>query len=140
MKSTSIFSWKEKNVKLLLKIEELKRASAANLKKTYCQKNDAFEATYRVALLLGKRGNPFSDVDIIKESIIEVVSCIHAENIRKYKELPLSQTTITCCQHELAYNLKQQLNFNNLNKSNILIQNLFHHCFEKTTNICCFFI
>ena len=79
-------------------------------KKISCQKNDDFKATYRVALLLGKRGKPFSDVDIIKESIIEVVSCIHPENISKYKEQPFSQTTITSGQHELASNLKQQLN------------------------------
>ena len=75
-------------------------------KKTSCQKNDTFEAIYRVALLLGKRGKPFSDVDIIKESIIEAVSCIHPENISKYKELPLSRTTITNVQHELVSNLK----------------------------------
>ena len=79
-------------------------------KKISCQKNDAFEATYRVALLLEKRVKPFSDVDIIKYSIIEVVSCIYSENISKYKELPLSRTTITSRQHELASNLKQQLN------------------------------
>ena len=78
-------------------------------KKISCQKNDAFKATYRVALLLGKRGKPFGNVDIIKESIIEVISCIHPENISKYKELPLSRT-ITSRQHELASNLKQQLN------------------------------
>ena len=78
-------------------------------KKISCQKNDAFEATYRVALLLGKRGKPFSDVNIIKESIIEVGSCTHPENISKYEELPLSRTTITSRQHELASNLKQQL-------------------------------
>ena len=35
-------------------------------KKISCQKNDAIEATYRVVLLLGKRGKPFSDVNIIK--------------------------------------------------------------------------
>ena len=79
-------------------------------KKISCQKNDAFEATYRVAFLLGKRGKPFSDVDIIKELIIEVVSCIHPENITKYKELAFSRTTITSHQRELASNLKQQLN------------------------------
>ena len=78
-------------------------------KKISCQKNDAFKATYRVALLLGKRGKPFSDVDIIKESITEVVSYIHPENISKYKELSLSRTTITSHQYELASNLKQQL-------------------------------
>ena len=90
-------------------------------KKICCQKNDAIEVTYRVALLLEKRGKPFSDVDIIKESIIEVVSCIHPENISKYKELPLSRTTITSRQHELASNLKQQLN-STINQSiNILL-------------------
>ena len=78
--------------------------------KISCQKNDAIEATYRVALLMGKRGKPFSNVDIIKESIIQVVSCIHPENISKYKVLPLSRTTITSRQHEVASNLKQQLN------------------------------
>ena len=56
-------------------------------KKISCQKNNAFKVTYRVALLLGKRGKPFSDVDIIKEAIIEVVGCIYPENISKYKEL-----------------------------------------------------
>ena len=54
-------------------------------KKISCQKNDAIEATYRVALLLGKRGKPFSDVDIIKELIIEVVSSINLENIANIK-------------------------------------------------------
>ena len=79
-------------------------------KKISSQKNDAFKATYGVALLLGKRGKPFSNVDTIKESMIEVVSCIHPENISKYKELPLFRTIITSRQHELAFNLKQQLN------------------------------
>ena len=59
--------------------------------------------------MLGKKGKPFSDVDIIKKSIIEVVSCIDPRNISQYKELPLSRTT-TSRQHELATNLKQQLN------------------------------
>ena len=89
------------------RLKNQKERQQQMFKKISCQKNDAIEATYRVALLLGKRGKPFSDVDIIKESIIEVVSCIHPENITKYKELPLSRTKITSCQHELASNLKQ---------------------------------
>ena len=60
--------------------------------------------------MLGKKGKPFSDVDIIKKSIIEVVSCIDPKNISQYKELPLSRTTTTSRQDELASNLKQQLN------------------------------
>ena len=89
MNNKSIFGWKEKNLKLLLK-DCKKSVSSKCKKKIFCQKNDAIEATYRIAVLLEKRGKPFSDVDIIKESIIEVVSCVHPENISKYKELALS--------------------------------------------------
>ena len=92
------------------RLKNQKEGQQQMFKKISCQKNIAIEATYRVALLLRKRGKLFSDVDIIKESIIEVVSCIHPENISKYKELLLSRTTITSRQHELASNLKQQLN------------------------------
>ena len=92
------------------RLKNQKERQQQMFKKRLVKKNDAIEATYRVAFLLEKRGKPFSDVDIIKESIIEVVSCIHPENISKYKELPLSRTTITSRQHELASKLKQQLN------------------------------
>ena len=109
MKNTSIFSLKE-NIKYAFERLKNQKEQQQMFKKISCQKNDAIEATYQVALLLGKRGKPCSDVDIIKESIIEVVSCIHPENISKYEELPLSRTTITSRQHKLASNLKQQLN------------------------------
>ena len=49
-----------------------------------------------------KKGKPFSDVDIIKESTIEVVSCIHLENISKY-----SRNWI------LRHQLQRQFAFNN---------------------------
>ena len=104
------FQLKEERKIAFERLKNQKERQQQMFKKISCQKNDAIEATYRVALLLGKRGKPFSDVDIIKESIIEVVSCIHPENISKYKELPLSRTAITSRQHELASNLKQQLN------------------------------
>ena len=64
------------------RLKNQKERQQQMIKKISCQKNEAIEATYRVALLLGKRGKPFSDVDIIKESI----SCIHPENISKYKK------------------------------------------------------
>ena len=57
-----------------------------------------------------EKKKPFSDVDIIKKPSIEVVSFIHPKNISQYKELPLSRTTITSGQYELASNLKQRLN------------------------------
>ena len=64
------------------RLKNQKERQQQMIKKISCQKNEAIEVTYRVALLLGKRGKPFSDVDIIKESI----SCIHPENISKYKK------------------------------------------------------
>ena len=67
------------------------------LKNIFCQKIDAIIPS---STFTGKKKKPFSDVDIIKESIIEIVSCIHPKNISKYKELPFSQTTITSRQHE----------------------------------------
>ena len=66
------------------RLKNQKERQQQMFKKISCQKTNAIEATYRVPLLLGKRGKLFSDVDIIKESIIEVVSCIHPENIRNY--------------------------------------------------------
>ena len=42
--------------------------------------------------------------------MIEVVGCLHPENVTKYKELLLSRKIITSRQHELASNLKEQLN------------------------------
>ena len=91
------------------RLKNQKERQQQMFKKISCQKNDAIEANYRVASFLGKRRKPFSNVNIMKESIIEVVSCIHPENINKYKELPLSRTTITSRQHKLASNLKQQI-------------------------------
>ena len=45
------------------RLKNQKERQQQMFKKISCQKNDAFEATYRVALLLGKRGKPFSDLD-----------------------------------------------------------------------------
>lgn len=71
--------------------------------------NNATEATYKVAYILGKKGKPFSDVEIVKECIVEVVGCLDPDNVSKYKQLPLSRGTITDRQHELAFNLTEQL-------------------------------
>ncbi|UYV79786.1 hypothetical protein LAZ67_18000656 [Cordylochernes scorpioides] len=76
--------------------------------KFFQQNNNATEATYKVAYILGKRGKPFSDVEMIKECIVEVVKCLHPEKVDKYKQLPLSRGTNTKQQHELATNIKQQ--------------------------------
>ncbi|UYV81530.1 EPM2AIP1 [Cordylochernes scorpioides] len=89
-----------------LKNEKLHRQQTFN--KFFQQNNNATEATYKVAYILGKRGKPFSDVEMIKECIVEVVKCLHPEKVDKYKQLPLSRRTITERQHELATNIKQQ--------------------------------
>ncbi|UYV83466.1 K02A2.6-like [Cordylochernes scorpioides] len=89
-----------------LKNEKLLRQQTFN--KFFQQNNNATEATYKVAYILGKRGKPFSDVEMIKECIVEVVKCLHPEKVDKYKPLPLSRGTITERQHELATNIKQQ--------------------------------
>ena len=46
---------------------------------------------------------------MIKECIVEAVGCLDPERIEKYKQLPLSRRTITDRQHELAYNVTEQL-------------------------------
>uniref|UniRef100_A0A6P7GT91 Uncharacterized protein LOC114341958 n=1 Tax=Diabrotica virgifera virgifera TaxID=50390 RepID=A0A6P7GT91_DIAVI len=89
-----------------LKKEKLHQQQTFN--KFFQQNNNATEATYKVAYILGKRGKPFSDVEMIKECIVEVVKCLHPEKVDKYKQLPLSRGTITERQHELATNIKQQ--------------------------------
>lgn len=67
------------------------------------------DASYKIAHLLGKKGKPFSDVDTIKDCIIEAVNCLDPDKVAKYKELPLSRRTITDRQHDLAQNITDQL-------------------------------
>ena len=67
------------------------------------------EATYRIAYMLGKKGNPYSDAELIKDCIIEVVSCLDSDRVCKYKKLPLSRRIVTDRQHELALSVSEQL-------------------------------
>ena len=61
------------------------------------------------AYLLGKKGKPFSDAELIKECVIEVVRCLDPDKVNKYKDIPLSRRTNTDRQHELAQNVTDQL-------------------------------
>ena len=74
------------------------------------------EASYKVAYLLGKQGKPFSDSQLIKDCIIEVVGCLDPDKINKYKNIPLSRRTNTDRQQELAQNITEQLT-NVMNKN-----------------------
>ena len=67
------------------------------------------EATYRIAYILGKKGKPYSDAELIKYCIIEAVSCLDSDRVYKYKKLPLSRRIITDRQHELALSVSEQL-------------------------------
>ena len=79
------------------------------------------EASYKVAYLLGKQGKPFSDSQLIKDCIIEVVGCLDPDKINKYKNIPLSRRTNTDRQQELAQNITEQLT-NVMNKNTPIIQ------------------
>lgn len=82
------------------------------------QENTMTEASYKVAYLLGKKGKPFSDAELIKECILEVVRCIDPDKVNKYKDVPLSRRTNTDRQHELACNVTEQLK-NIIQKENV---------------------
>ncbi|XP_065642694.1 protein FAM200C-like [Hydra vulgaris] len=71
--------------------------------------NRATEATYKIALILSKRGKPYSDIETLKACLIEAVSCMDLDKVDKYKQLPLSRRTITDRQYELATNSSEQL-------------------------------
>ena len=67
------------------------------------------EATCRIAYILGKKGKPYSDAELIKNCIIEAVSCLDSDKVHKYKKLPLSRRIITDRQHELTLSVSEQL-------------------------------
>ncbi|XP_065662748.1 EPM2A-interacting protein 1-like [Hydra vulgaris] len=71
--------------------------------------NRATETTYKIALILGKGGKPYSDIETLKACLIEAVSCLDPDKVDKFKQLPLSRRTITDLQHELATNSPEQL-------------------------------
>ena len=73
------------------------------------QENATVEASYQVAYLLGKKGKPFNDSEIIKECIIEVAKCLDPDRVSKYQGVPLSRRTNADRQHELACNVYEQL-------------------------------
>ncbi|XP_023231919.1 general transcription factor II-I repeat domain-containing protein 2-like [Centruroides sculpturatus] len=82
------------------------------------QGNDATEASYKVAYLLGKNGKPFSDAELINECILKVVRCIDSDKVNKYEEVHLSRRTNTDRQHELARDVTEQLK-NIIQKENV---------------------
>ena len=66
------------------------------------------KATYRIAYI-GKKGKPYSDAELIKDYLIETITCLDSNKVYKFKKLPLSRRTITDRQHELALSVYEQL-------------------------------
>ena len=73
------------------------------------QETNITETTYRIAYILGKKGKLYSDAELIKDCIIEAVTCLDSHKVYKYKKLPLSRRTITYRQHALALSVSEQL-------------------------------
>ncbi len=93
----------------LKKLKDGKQKQKQFFHKVLHQANATTEASYKVAYLLGKKGKPFSDAELIKDCIIEVVRCLDADKVNKYKDVALSRRTNTDRQHELAQNVTDQL-------------------------------
>ena len=53
------------------------------------------EATCKIAYILRKKGKPYGDAELIKDCIIETVTCLDSDKVYKYKKLPLCRRTIT---------------------------------------------
>nr|XP_022907692.1 protein ZBED8-like [Onthophagus taurus] len=94
---------------ILQKLKNEKHHQQASVSAFVKKSTTAVDVTYKIALILGKRGKTFADVAIIKECIVEAVGMLDPENVAKYKQLPLSRRTITDRQHDLAQNVTEQL-------------------------------
>ena len=93
-------------------VENLKR----NVKKqTSCMSNFVksgncrVEASYRVAYYLGVAGKPFSDGELVKKIILDVVKCVHPKQEGDYSAISLSRHTIQRRQQEIARGMSSSL-------------------------------
>ena len=67
------------------------------------------EASYRVAYHLGVAGKPYSDGELVKRCLIDVVKCIHPGKEADYSSLALSRNTIQRRQDDIAKQLSLYL-------------------------------
>lgn len=68
--------------------------------------NKRSEASYRVAYRLGVAGKPYSDGELVKSCIMDVVKCIHPGKETDYSLIPLSRDTVQRRQSNIAEQLK----------------------------------
>ena len=74
--------------------------------------NSRCEASYRVAYLLGVAGKPFSDGELVKRCLIDVVKCIHLRKENNYSSICLLRVTVQWRQDakQLALSLQTKVN------------------------------
>ena len=63
---------------------------------------DRCKASFRVAYHLGVAGKPYSDGELVKRCLIDVVKCIHPGKETCYSSIPLSRYTIQRRQNDIA--------------------------------------
>ena len=71
--------------------------------------NNRCEASNRVAYHLGVAGKPYSDGELVKRCLIDVVKCIHPGKEADYSSLALSRNTIQRRQDDIAKQLSLSL-------------------------------
>ena len=93
-------------------IENLKNSAR---KQTACittfakSTNSRCEASYRVAHHLGVAGKPYSDGELVKRCLMDVVECIHSGKETDYSSIALSRVTMQRRQDDIAQQLKLSL-------------------------------
>ena len=92
--------------------------------------NSRCKASYRVAYHLGVAGKPYSDGELVKRCLIDVVKCIHSGNEADYFSIALSRVTMQRRQDDIAQQLKLSLQAK-INKK----ESLFSLAVDESTDI-----
>ena len=91
--------------------------------------NSRCEASYRVAYHLGVAGKPYSDGELVKRCLIDVVKCIHSGKEADYS-IALSRVAMQRRQDDIAQQLKLSLQAK-INKK----ESLFSLAVDKSADI-----
>ena len=92
--------------------------------------NSRCEASYRVAYHLGVAGKSYSDGELVKRCLIDVVKCIHSGKEADYSSIALSRFTMHRRQDDIAQHLKLSLQAK-INKK----ESLFSLAVDESTDI-----
>ena len=92
--------------------------------------NSRCEASYRVAYHLGVAGKSYSDGELVKRCLIDVVKCFHPGKEADYSSIALSRITMQRRQDDIAQQLKLSLQAK-INKK----ESLFSLAVDESTDI-----